>query len=128
MKYPDRFIAVQPAELDWIQSRSQSGPKGIQYKTITDGSEPGSGLPDIHLCRYDPNWTEPRHRHLEDEVLVLTAGSIEVDQQTYQAPTVIYIGRHTLYGPLTAGPEGVEFYRIGFSEKQIQLSGEPATE
>lgn len=126
MKYPDRFVAVDPEDREWTQSKTDKGPKGIHYKTIFTGRTGEGGMPDVHLSRYDPHWVEPRHRHVEDEVLILTAGEIEVEGTTYSAPAAIFVGRHTLYGPLTAGAEGAEFYRVAFNEKLIALKDEAA--
>ena len=80
----------------------------------------------VHESRYAPNWTEVRHRHPEDEVLVITEGEITVEGTTYRAPSVVFVGRHTLYGPLTAGPEGVTFYRVGYNEQMIARVTETA--
>lgn len=121
MKYPDRFIVVDPSSLPWTQAKSPSGPKGIRYRTIVQGNGKGDGLPQVHLNQYQPGWTEPRHRHVEDEVLILTSGSLEIEGVEYTAPATLFVGRHTLYGPLTAGARGAEFYRVAFSEKLMAL-------
>jgi hypothetical protein len=46
-------------------------------------------------------------------------GEITVGDQTYGAGTSIFIGRHTVYGPLTAGPEGVTFLNLRTGHTQV---------
>jgi len=122
MKRPDRFIPIPLEEAPWLQARFPNGDaKGIQYRRLLPGS---GGLPQLQYSRYDPHWTEARHRHAEDEVLILTRGDITVEGVTYRAPSALFVGRGTLYGPLTAGPQGVEFYRVAFTEEMIQQAPE----
>jgi hypothetical protein len=123
MKYEDIFVAVDCNEVPWIQAQSPQGPKEIHYRRIIPG---GEGMPQVQESRYAPHWTEVRHRHPEDEVLVIVEGEIEVEGKLYQAPSVVFVGRHTLYGPLTAGAEGVRFYRIAYNERLISRGEEAA--
>jgi hypothetical protein len=119
------FLAVDCAGLAWNQALLPDGaPKGIQYQRVIDG---GGGHPQVHFNRYDAGWTEARHRHVEDEVLILTEGEITVEGETYAAPAVVFVGRGTLYGPLTAGPKGVAFYRVGNTEALMQRAAPEAT-
>lgn len=112
------FLAVDCETVPWTQALLPNGePKGIQYRRVLAG---GEGLPQVHLSRYDPHWTEARHRHAEDEVLILLEGEIEVEGTAHRAPAVVFVGRGTLYGPLTAGPEGVVFYRVAYTEELMK--------
>lgn len=118
MKREDRFIPVDVEACPWVQSTLPNGePKGIQYRRLLPGQD---GLPHVIYSRYEPNWTEVRHRHPEDEILILVKGDITIEGVTYRAPTSIYVGRGTLYGPLTAGPDGVEFYRVAWTEEMLR--------
>ena len=118
MKPQDEFLAVDCEAVPWTQAVLPNGePKGVTYRRILAG---GDGLPQVHLSRYEPGWTEARHRHAEDEVLILVEGEIEVGGTTYRAPAVVFVGRGTLYGPLTAGPQGVAFYRVAYTEALIR--------
>jgi hypothetical protein len=110
------FKAIACDPLAWNRSLLPNGePKGIEYKIIMDGE---GGSPMIILARYEPGWVEPRHRHAEDETLFLVEGEIEVEGELHQAPSVVFVSRGTLYGPLTAGPNGVVFYRIGYNQRR----------
>jgi hypothetical protein len=122
MKPREEFLAVACDALPWNQALMPNGdPKGIKYRRILGG---GDGLPQAHFNSYEPHWTEARHRHVEDEVLILVKGEIQVEGQTYHAPTVLFVGRLTLYGPLTAGANGADFYRVAYTEKMIQRAPE----
>jgi hypothetical protein len=118
MKQRDEFLAVDCETLPWNQAVLPNGdPKGIKYRRVIGG---GGGLPQVHLNRYDPHWTEARHRHAEDEVLILLEGEIAFEGTVHRAPAVVFVGRGTLYGPLTAGPQGVAFYRVAYTEELIR--------
>jgi hypothetical protein len=119
MKHPARFSAVDLEALSWTTAVEPNGdPKGVEYKTAFGG---GKGLPQVHHNRYAPHWTEARHRHAEDEILSLTEGELTIEGTTYRAPAVIFVGRGTLYGPLTAGPEGAVFLRVAYTEAMIEV-------
>lgn len=112
------FLAIDCETLPWNQAVLPNGdPKGVQYRRVIGG---GDGLPQVHLNRYEPHWTEARHRHAEDEVLILLEGEIEIEGAVHRAPAVVFVGRGTLYGPLTAGPNGVVFYRVAYTEALIK--------
>ncbi len=122
MTHPSPFVAVDIDALPWSRNNLPNGqPKGIQFRAVMNG---GKGLPMVHESRYDPNWTEARHRHGEDEVLYLTEGELTVEDVVYRAPAAIFVARGTLYGPLTAGPQGAAFVRVGYSEDLMRA--EPA--
>jgi hypothetical protein len=118
MARQDEFLAVDCESVPWNQAVLPNGdPKGIKYRRVIGG---GDGLPQVHLSTYDPHWVEARHRHAEDEVLILVDGEIEVGGAVHRAPAVVFVGRGTLYGPLTAGPDGVSFYRVAYTEELIK--------
>jgi hypothetical protein len=118
MTTKDAFLAIDCEALPWNRAQMPDGsPKGVEYRTAIMG---GAGLPYVHLNRYEPGWTEARHRHLEDEVLLITEGEITLEGATHRAPAVLFVRRGTLYGPLTAGPEGVVFYRVAYTEDLIR--------
>jgi hypothetical protein len=122
MKHPSRFVPVDLAALPWTRHMTPSGePAGMEYRTGLPG---GGGLPQVHMTHYEPHWVEPRHRHPEDEVLVLIEGQLTLEGATYRAPSALFVGRGTLYGPLEAGPEGAVFVRVAYSEAMIAV--EPA--
>jgi len=118
MPRQDRFVAVDCKTLDWASVARPNDPQvaAIRYCTAMPG---GDGLPQVHLTEYEPGHVEPRHRHPEDEVLSLFDGALEVGGTVHSAPAVLYVGRGTLYGPLTAGPEGAKFFRVAWNEAML---------
>lgn len=111
-KEGSKLVAVTGADLSWRRPLRPDGQeKGLQFSVVM---EKIAGAPVVQLSHYDPHWTEPRHRHLEDEVLLLFDGELTVDGELFTAPTVVYVPRGVLYGPLTAGSEGAKFFRLPF--------------
>jgi hypothetical protein len=88
----------------------------IRFRTVMPG---GDGLPSVHMTEYEPHHVEPRHRHADNEVLALYEGELEVEGHVHKAPTVVYVGRGTLYGPLVAGPMGAKFFRVGYNAQML---------
>ena len=86
----------------------------------------GEGLPSVSLTEYEPHHVNKRHRHTDSEVLMLYQGELEVDGTVHTAPCVIYVERGTLYGPLTAGPEGTRFFRVGWTPARPGATGPDA--
>jgi hypothetical protein len=110
---PDaKVVAVDVAKRPFRRPvRPDGTSKGLEYCVVMDQIP---GAPVIQMSAYDPHWTEPRHRHLEDEVLLLFDGELTIEDQLHTAPTAVYVPRGVLYGPLTAGPKGAKFFRIPY--------------
>jgi hypothetical protein len=125
MARQDKFIAIDCESLDWNGVPRPNEPEGapaIRYRTVMPG---GGGLPAVHMTEYEPHHVEPRHRHPEDEVLTIFSGELEVSGEVHRAPAVLYVSRGTLYGPLTAGTQGVKFFRVAWNQAMLAES-EPA--
>jgi hypothetical protein len=122
MKRQDKFVAVDCSRQPWAAGSRppEPGAPSLRYCTVFPG---GGGFPQVHLTEYEPHHEEPRHRHPEDEVLTIFEGEIEVEGQVHKAPSVLYVGRGTLYGPLKAGAAGAKFFRVAWNET---LLAEPA--
>ncbi|HEY3696668.1 hypothetical protein [Phenylobacterium sp.] len=119
MKRQDKFVAVDCETLEWAGVSRPGDPAGapaIRYRTVMRG---GGGLPAVFMTEYEPHHVEPRHRHPEDEVLSIFSGELEVDGKTHRAPAVLFVGRGTLYGPLTAGPDGAGFFRVAYTQAML---------
>jgi hypothetical protein len=111
------FVAVDCNQLDWLERQNGvQGTPSLRYCTALQG---GGGLPSVHVTEYEPHHVEPRHRHAEDEVLSIFEGEVEIDGQRHPAPSVLYVGRGTLYGPLKAGPQGCKFFRVAYNEAML---------
>lgn len=112
-----RVVAVDVAKVEWKRPKQPDGaPKGLTYCVALETY----GAPVVQMSTYEPGWTEPRHRHLEDELLLMTQGELTIEGTPHVAPTVVYVPRGVLYGPLTAGPDGATFYRVPFKAGTFQ--------
>jgi hypothetical protein len=119
MPREDRIIAVDCNAMEWLSVPRPNEPEGlpaIRYRTVMPG---GDGLPQVHLTEYEPGHVEPRHRHPEDEVLTIFEGELIIEGQSHPAPSVLYVSRGALYGPLKAGAAGAKFFRVAWNEKLL---------
>lgn len=116
----DRFEAVEAVDLewqrlpDWWKGRPAEGEPDLRYMMFNEG---GNGIPPVSLNEYEPHHLQKRHRHLEDEILLLFDGDLEIEGRHYTAPSMIFVGKGTAYGPLRAGPNGTRFFRVALTHK-----------
>ncbi|WP_051953745.1 hypothetical protein [Xenophilus azovorans] len=76
-------------------------------------SEPGARpAPQAFLVHQQPGWVLPVHFHLEEQFQVVTAGGGTLGRHALGAITVHYSTREAGYGPLTAGPEGLDYLTL----------------
>ncbi len=68
--------------------------------------------PWLGRARYEPHMRVEEHWHPCNEILYITQGELAVGDTVYKAGTALAIEEGTVYGPLTAGPEGAEFLTI----------------
>lgn len=125
MKPEPFFLAVDCETLPWLASpnaKPDGAEQTLRYRRVVHG---GGGLPSVSLTEYSPGHVEPRHRHLDNEVLQIFQGEVEIEGVIHRAPTVIYVARGTLYGPLKAGPQGMKFFRVGYTTEMLAVP-EPA--
>jgi hypothetical protein len=54
-------------------------------------------------------------------VLTIFQGEIIIEGQSHKAPSVLYVSRGALYGPLKAGPEGAKFFRVAWNEAILKV-------
>jgi quercetin dioxygenase-like cupin family protein len=58
--------------------------------------------------RYDPGTTIAPHAHVEDEIIYILEGSMEIGNRTYPPGSALAVPAWTLYG-FRAGAEGLRF-------------------
>ena len=61
--------------------------------------------------RLGPGYELPPHAHLEDEIIYVLAGTLELGARTLRPGASVYIPAETLYA-LRAGPEGLRFLNM----------------
>jgi hypothetical protein len=64
------------------------------------------------LVEQEPNSVVPPHFHLEDEFQVFFAGDGALGKRPVRPVAAHFAGRHTGYGPITAGPDGVTYMTL----------------
>jgi hypothetical protein len=112
---PRNVVIVSQDEKPWMEGqapwlgKSASGAPTVIYKPLI---EEGDVCPRAQFVRYEPGHREGRHSHPTGEFLYITKGDVDLDGTRVGAGTLIFIDKHTVYGPLTAGADGTEFLRV----------------
>ncbi|MDB5861382.1 MAG: hypothetical protein JWQ76_5071 [Ramlibacter sp.] len=68
--------------------------------------------PQAFLVHQQPGWVLPTHFHLEEQFQVVTAGGGTLGSHAIGPITIHYSSREAGYGPLVAGPEGVDYLTL----------------
>ena len=109
---------IDISELDWrVSPPKPSMPEGnpkVRTRRIHGGTV--DSVTRVVLCEYEPGHWEPEHAHEVGEVLVVLKGSAQVGDLEIKEGTAIYVPANTIYGPVTGGPDGIEFLRFSFPE------------
>jgi quercetin dioxygenase-like cupin family protein len=100
------------SEVDWVGDlgegvMARSGGRS-RRKVIGD---PAQGL-FVNLSEYDANITLEAHSHDQPELMYVLEGEMTVGGQRCLPGTVLRVPANTVYGQLSAGPEGVRFLVI----------------
>ena len=105
-------VKFHESELSWAEDlrggvMERTGGRA-RRKLIGD---PELGL-HVTLSEYDPNVVIEPHSHDAPELMYVLDGDFTVDGRRCGAGTVLRFPAHTVYGPLTAGPQGTRFLVI----------------
>ena len=73
-------------------------------------SEGDSPAPQAFLIQQDPNTVVRPHFHVQDEFQVVAEGSGTLGRHAVAPIHVHYASRHTGYGPITAGNQGLSYF------------------
>ncbi|OGA80047.1 MAG: hypothetical protein A3G81_33670 [Betaproteobacteria bacterium RIFCSPLOWO2_12_FULL_65_14] len=73
--------------------------------TVEDG-------PQVFLVEQEPHTVVLPHFHLQDEFQVIVGGDGTLGRQPVRPITVHYASRHTGYGPIAAGKDGVAYMTL----------------
>jgi len=68
--------------------------------------------PQAFLVHQSPGWVLPTHYHLEDQFQVVTGGGGTLGNHAVGPITLHYSSREAGYGPLIAGPHGVDYLTL----------------
>jgi len=68
--------------------------------------------PTVFLIEQPPNATISAHFHHNNQFQVFVEGSGKIGPRALAPVTVHYAGAYTAYGPLVAGPEGLQYFTL----------------
>ncbi|MBL0923349.1 MAG: hypothetical protein IBJ12_02645 [Sphingomonadaceae bacterium] len=104
----DRFFIEGPGPKAWIHNYLQPS------RTHLDGTPRSAGeeLPMIYLVDQEPNSAIRTHFHQVDQFQIVVGGSGAMGNTPLAPITVHYTTAYTGYGPLRAGPEGLQYLTI----------------
>lgn len=90
--------------------------KGGRFRGFTDylfesspGEIPG---PQAFLVHQQPGWVLPVHFHMQYQMQVVVGGGGTLGRHAVGPGSVHYATPQSAYGPLTAGPEGLEYFTL----------------
>jgi hypothetical protein len=104
----NKFLIEGPGPKAWIHNYIDEG------RTRPDGSprQAGDPVPMIYLVDQEPNSTIQMHFHQVDQFQVFVGGSGSMGRHPLAPITVHYTNAFTGYGPLSAGPDGLQYLTI----------------
>ena len=73
---------------------------------------PDEIFPMAFLVEQDPNSTLAAHFHIVDQFQVFSAGSGYLAADPVDSICVQFVGPHTPYGPIKAGPDGISYFTL----------------
>jgi hypothetical protein len=68
--------------------------------------------PQAFLVNQAPGWTLPTHYHLEEQFQVVVGGNGTLGRHVLQPVSVHYASRHSGYGPIVAGDQGLQYLTL----------------
>jgi hypothetical protein len=96
--------------------RRQFHEEGGNFRGYTDfmfESEPGEPPgPQAFLVHQAPGWVLPVHFHMQYQMQVVVGGGGTIGKHAIGPGSVHYATPQSAYGPLTAGPDGLEYFTL----------------
>ncbi len=74
--------------------------------------EAGADLPMAYLVEQAPGHTVHAHYHQVDQFQLFTGGSGRIGTHALEGMVLHYAGAHSPYGPIVAGPQGVQYMTL----------------
>ncbi len=104
----DKFLIEGPGPKAWIHNYINEG------RTHPDGQprSPGEMSPMIYLVDQEPDSAIQIHFHQVDQYQIVVGGSGSMGRHLLAPITVHYTNAFTGYGPLRAGPDGLQYLTI----------------
>lgn len=74
---------------------------------------PGESLgPQALIARQAPGWTLPVHFHMQHQFQVVLSGGGTLGKHTLMPGSAHYTSPQSAYGPIVAGPEGLDYFTL----------------
>jgi hypothetical protein len=105
------IYAIHQDEIPWQRSEAKQvdgRAAAVSHKKFRAEGHPA----EVVLVDWGAGFRADAHSHEADEVICILDGEITIGDQTYGAGTNVFITKHTVYGPLVAGPQGVRFLNL----------------
>jgi hypothetical protein len=106
-----KFISVEerakadPRVAELLKKRGRTSFPPVGNFVHHEGSD---DEPELIAVRLPADFKVEAHAHVEDEIVVVTEGSVIFGKQVYGIGSSVFIPKMTLYG-FQAGPEGLTF-------------------
>lgn len=104
-----RQIAVNGREYTIVEYVGAAPSRG-HYQEGNEVND--NGLPQGFLVKQPPGAITPAHFHEPNQFQVFVGGKGRIGAFPAKPLTVQYANGHTPYGPIVAGPEGVEYFTL----------------
>jgi hypothetical protein len=105
---------IRSATLDGEQANRRhltlTNGTGYWRSDLILSSERDSPAPQAFLIQQDPNTVIRPHFHVQDQFQVVAEGSGTLGRHAVAPIHVHYASRHTGYGPITAGSQGLSYF------------------
>jgi quercetin dioxygenase-like cupin family protein len=104
------IFQVNERDVPWAEyAEAGDGERAlIRYKALTMHDP---DVPPVQYVEYAPGHADPVHHHRTGEFLVVTDGTLWLDDTPSGAGSVVFIPRDTDYS-VRGGDEGVRFFRV----------------
>jgi hypothetical protein len=106
------MIRIASLEGEQANRRHQTLDNGTGYwrSDLILSAESDSPAPQAFLIQQDPNTVIRPHFHVQDQFQVVAEGSGTLGRHAVAPIHVHYASRHTGYGPITAGSQGLSYF------------------
>ena len=105
------IFRVNENDVPWAEYAPSAGDNDgaqIRYKALTVDHR---DVPPVQYVEYAPGHADPVHSHETGEFLVVTDGTLWLENEESGPGSIVFIPRDTRYS-VRGGDEGVRFFRI----------------
>lgn len=119
-------MSAQGDDASW-STLSTMTPNGLRYASFAVAPDEADSAHVIH-AEFPPGYVVGPHQHETDYVEIIVSGSQRVGRRWYRAGDVRFARRGTVYGPLTAGPDGAEVLIVFADDRVVARPPRPGVD